>query len=257
MTGQSNTLQENTNSWNPSPSKNEGTFSYEAVNRLLLYGFLGYLPQDSAQVLIMHGPKQAETAILLEQNGYDVTMLCEPECDDPGCLAKNLNQMDSESFDAVVFPGWLTDYGQTEKLARQAMDVLRDKGLFVGSFAGRYAAALDFASKSVRTARDIASSEQDTSWHGATELYSPNETITMLEAVGFEVVDMFGWQLSLLRMPKNKLSASDWTDDELDEVCDLEFRLAQERSLLGCAPTIQFVAKKIATPEEPEATDQP
>lgn len=256
MTGQSSSLPENTNSWNPSPSKNEGTFGYEVINRLLLYGFLGYLPEDAGEVLIMQGPKQAEIAILLEQNGYEVTMLCDPGSENPGCLAKNISEMGGESFDAVVFPGWLTDYGQTEKLARQAMDVLRDKGLFVGSFAGRYAAVLDFASKSVRTARGIASSEQDASWHGATELYSPNEAITMLEAVGFEVVDMFGWQLSLSKIQKNKLDSSDWTDDEMDEICDLEFRLAQERSLLGCAPTIQFVAKKITTGEEP-ITDSP
>lgn len=251
MTGQSDSSSENTNNWNPSPSKNEGTFGYEVVNRLLLYGFLGYLPEDAGEILIMQGPKQAETAILLEQNGYDVTMLCDPGSENPGCLAKNINEMEGESFDAVVFPGWLTDYGQTEKLSRQAMDVLKDRGLFVGSFAGRYAASLDFVSKSVRTARDIASSEQDASWHGATELYSPNEAITMLEAVGFEVVDMFGWQLSLSNIPKKILASGNWTDDELDEICDLEFRLAQERSLLGCAPTIQFVAKKITAEEEP------
>lgn len=257
MTAQSDSLSENTNNWNPSPSKNEGSFGYEVINRLLLYGFLGYLPEDACSVLLMHGPKQAEMAILLEQNGYDVTMLCNPGDDSPGCLAKNIKDIDSDSFDAVVFPGWLTDYGQTEKMARQAIDILKDKGLFVGSFPGRFAASLDFASKSLRTAKELASSEQEGSWHGATELYSPNESITMLEAVGFQVIDMFGWQLSLSRMPKNKLGSSDWTDDDMDEICDLEFRLAQERSLLGCAPTIQFVAKKISTDEENDIINQP
>jgi hypothetical protein len=251
MTVQSNSLSQTEGNWNPSPSKNEGSFGYEATNRLLLYGFLGYLPEDASDVLILSGPKQAEIAILLEQNGYGVTMLCDPDADTPGCIQRTISEMEPESFDAIVFPGWLTDHGNTEKLVRDAKDALREKGLLVGSFAGRFAAAIEIAGQSAKMAKSISDGEESGNWHGACELYSPNEAILMLEAVGFEVVDMFGWQLALSRMPHKMLHTSDWTDDQLDEICDLEFRLGQERSIMGCAPTIQFIAKKITgEPEE-------
>ena len=253
MTAPSNSSNETTDGWNPSPSKNEGTFGYEVTNRLLLYGFLGYLPEEASEVLILSGPKQAETAILLEQNGYEVTMLCDPDSEKPGCIGKTIYDIEPESFDAIVCPGWLTDVGETEKLCRQAKDVLREKGLFVGSFAGRYAASLDIVTKSVKIAKEVADGDESANWHGVSELYSPNEAICILEAVGFEVSDMFGWQMAMTKLPIKKLQSSDWSDDELDEICELEFRLAQERSVLGLAPTLQFVAKKITgAPDELE-----
>jgi SAM-dependent methyltransferase len=244
MTGQSNSSSQSASDWNPSPSSGEGSFGYEAINRLILYGFLGYLPEDASNALILSGPKQAETAILLEENGLEVTMLCDPDTQKPGCLQSSLDKIESDSFDLIIAPGWLSDFGATEKVARLAKDVLKEKGLFVSCFAGRYAAAMDIASKSVEASRLVVEGEDAGSWHGTSELYSPNEAICMLEAVGFEVVDLFGWQMAISRMGAKKLGTSDWSDDELNDILDLEFRLGQERSLLGCAPTIQFIAKK-------------
>lgn len=250
MTARSNSTSQGTGDWNPSPSHGEGSLGYEAINRLMLYGFLGYLPEDASRALILSGPKQAEIAILLEENGYEVVMLCDPDSDRPGCVQTTMDKMEPESFDIVVAPGWLSDHGMTEKISRQAKEVLKDKGLFVSSLAGRFAAAMDLASLSVDASKLVVEGDESGSWHGTNELYSPNELICMLEAVGFEVVDLFGWQMAMSHMNIKKLGTSQWSDEELDELLDLEFRLGQERSLIGCAPTIQFIAKKTTASSE-------
>jgi len=257
MTAQSNSSSQNANSWNPSPSHGEGSLGYEAINRLMLYGFLGYLPEDASRALILSGPKQAEMAILLEENGYEVVMLCDPDSEKPSCVQTTLDKMEPESFDIIVAPGWLSDHGMTEKTARQAKEALKDKGLFVSSIAGRFAAAMDLASVSVEASKLVVEGDEAGSWHGTSELYNPNELICMLEAIGFEVVDLFGWQMAMSHMNVKKLETSQWSDEELDGLLDLEFRLGQERSLLGCAPTIQFIAKKTTATSEEDFTVTP
>jgi hypothetical protein len=56
--------------------------------------------------------------------------------------------------------------------------------------------------------------------------------------------------MAMSHMNIKKLGTSQWSDEELDELLDLEFRLGQERSLIGCAPTIQFIAKKTTASSE-------
>ncbi|HNW32531.1 MAG TPA: hypothetical protein PKN77_07660, partial [Caldisericia bacterium] len=58
--------------FNPSPSMNEGTFASEVINRSLLYGILGYLPEEICNVLVLDGLKQTQMSLILENAGYKV-----------------------------------------------------------------------------------------------------------------------------------------------------------------------------------------
>jgi len=229
---------------NLNPSKLEGTFGSEVVNRSLLYGVLGYLPEETCNVLILPGPKQGQMALLLESNGYQVSRLCDENDDMPGCINTNIDSLPEESFGVVIAPGWLAGEGETEKITRQAMRLLVDGGFFIGSVASRFAAAIDLAQISIDNAKLLASGIENKAWQESNELFTPNEVALVLEAVEFEVVDFYGWEIALSRLSDKQLGSYDWTEEQVESFMELEFRLAQERSILGIAPTIQFICKK-------------
>ncbi len=237
------------NNWSANPSANEGTFGNEVINGSLLYGILGYLPEESCNVLILDGPNQGDIAVVLEENSYVVTRLCGESCTKPGCVSTNAEELPAEGFGAVISPGWFMDEGETERVSRQAYRLLVANGVFVGCVPGRFAAAIDNVVSSVANANTLANGIEGGTWQGAKELFTPLEIVQMLEAVGFEMTDLYGWQIALQELPQSKLGSSSWADNEIDALLELEFRLAQERSLLGVAPTIQFIAKKPGEPE--------
>ncbi|HOR46498.1 MAG TPA: hypothetical protein PLX04_02025 [Caldisericia bacterium] len=223
---------------------NEGTFASEIINRSLLYGILGYLPEEICNVLVLDGPKQTQMALILENAGYKVARICPQKDDDPTCIASTTEGIDGESFGVVICPGWLSDNEDPEKISREAMRLLVQGGFFFGSVPGRFAAAVDCVPQSTSNASSIANGIDETQWWGTKELFTPNDIACELEAIGFEVVDLYGWEHALTKLPGEKLSATDWDEGFFEDFLELEFRLAQERSILGMAPTIQFVAKK-------------
>lgn len=232
------------NKWNPNPKNFEGAFGNEASYKGFYYGMLGYLPDEPCKILILSGPKQGELALALEEAGYEAVKLTDPEHEIPGFLASRLDDVPSESFGVVISPGWLEAEGEAEKAAKQAYRILVDGGVYFGLVASRFAAAFDNVSSSISKSFSIANGIEGGEWLEAKELYTPNDIAILLEAVLFEVVDLFGWQIAIQNLPQEKLLSEKWDNDEMEKLMELEFRLAQERTIMGAAPTIQFVAKK-------------
>lgn len=232
------------NKWNPNPKNFEGTYGNEASFKGFFYGILGYLPDEPCKILILPGPKQGELALVLEEAGYEAVKLTDPDHEIPGFLAAKLEDVPKESFGVIISPGWHEAEGEAEKFARQAYRILVDGGMYFGLVASRYAASLDNAGSSVSKSFSIANGIEGGEWLDAKDLFTPNDIAILLEAVMFEVVDLFGWQLAIQNLPQEKLLSEKWDSDEMDKLMELEFRLAQERTIMGAAPTIQFVAKK-------------
>jgi len=239
--------------WNRNPNCGEGTLAGIAINKLLSYPIIGYLPDEECAVLVLDGENENETSNYLESSGFAVTKLCDPQSDIIGCIPEELQNMPNKSFGFIYSSSWLCDELELEKTSRLAFDKLREGGMFIGCIPNRLACSLSMISKSMSNAIELLddNTESQGNWDGVSECHSPQSLIVTLEAVGFTVVDIYGWQIALSMLSEDHLKKGNWTQNELDNLITIEYRLSQERNLIGCAPTIQFVAKK---PNPAEAT---
>jgi hypothetical protein len=235
-----------TNSWNRNPIRNEGTLAHEIISKSIQYGIFGYLPEEPCAVIFTDGEFSHSISQSIEGIGFAVTRLCDEDQDIVGCTPDRLESMPERSFGAVISTGWLGGKSELEDTARTAFEKLREGGFFIGCAPGRFACSLDYVSSSPASAVSILDENlaRGGMWIDAEEMFTPQNLVVTLEAIGYKIIDLFGWQISLEKLNKDYLMKSDWSEGEIEGLLAVELRLAQERSLLGCAPTIQFVARK-------------
>ncbi|HRV74474.1 MAG TPA: hypothetical protein P5106_02725 [Caldisericia bacterium] len=233
------------NKWNRNPGSQDDNLATEVIKRSIQYGLLGYLPEELCAVVIVDGEHSSELALMIEDSGYAVTRLCDRDKDIPGCTPESLDELPDRSFGMIVTQGWLCGDGEFEDVARMAFSKLREGGLFVASVPGKIAVMLDLSGDSaVKAMRMIDSPTTDCHWDGVDEAFEPNELAVTLEAIGFELVDIYGWQVALNNIPAEVLLKKNWDEKEIEDIIKLEYILSQNRTLLGAASTIQFVARR-------------
>lgn len=242
--------------WNRDPSKGRGTLAGTVIRKTLSYPLLGYLPDEKCAVMVLDGENDAEASSLLESSGYAVTRLCDPQMNTIGCVPEELKNMPDRSYGLIFSSSWLCGDSELEHTSRLVLSKLREGGIFVGCVPNRFACSLDAIDSSVSMAIDILDENTDNEgdWVGVSEYYSPQSLVVTLEAIGLTVIDIFGWQIALSMLSDDRLIKDKWSQSEQDSLTAIEYRLSQERNLLGCAPTIQFVAKK---PNPTEETTKP
>lgn len=235
------------NHWNRNPIKEVDTLANEVVSRSLLYGILGFLPAEKCAVLMTDGQFSPNIAAAIETAGYAVTRLCDPSEEEIGCVPELIDNMPDNSFGLVITTGWPENSADLENTARIAFSKLREGGLYIGCAPNRFACALDtIASEKFSETVNILDDNvgDNGNWFDAKELFTPRNLSVTMEAIGYKIIELYGWQIALERIPKETLLKSNWTNDEIEEIASIEFRLSHEKYLLGCAPTIQFVVKK-------------
>lgn len=234
-----------TNKWNRNPGSTDDTLASEVVKRSIQYGLLGYLPEELCAVVVVDGEHSSELVLQIEENGYAVTRLCDRDKDIPGCTPESLDELPDRSFGLILTQGWLCGEGELEDVARTAFSKLREGGLFISSVPGKIAAVLDLTSDSATKAIGMIDSPTPVChWDGVDESFEPNELIVTLEALGYELVDIYGWQVALNTLPEEILQKRNWSEGEIEDITKLEYMLSQNKTLLGAASTIQFVARR-------------